>query len=167
MNTHGILRLRFEQLSLVPFIIKPPLLPPQMIRHALNLPITIQMHTRLGQQTPILLQHVLIKAPDRHADPLFALVAPEEEAAAAAAEAARAVLRGAVGREGGVGGEVHGGAGDVVDAEDEAAGLGAALGALAGYALADVLATVRGWEIGREGRRTALEKSCFGGNVMV
>lgn len=106
-----------------------------MVRHALNLPLTIQMDPRLGQQPPVLLQRILIEAADRHADAVAALVAPEEDAAAVAAEAARAGLRGAVGGEGGGRGEVHGGVGDAVDAEDEAAGLGAALGALAGCAL--------------------------------
>lgn len=61
-----------------------------MIRHTLNLILTPQMRLRLGQQPPMLLQNGLIEAPDRQADFVRALVAPEEEAAAFGAEAADA-----------------------------------------------------------------------------
>lgn len=66
-----------------------PLVPLQVIRHARNLVLAPEMPLGVGQQRPPLRQRFLVKRADGQGDARPGLVAPEQEAAALAAEAAR------------------------------------------------------------------------------
>lgn len=76
------------------------------------------MLLRVRQHTPVLAQRILIKAPHAHADPVGPVSLPEQEAAAAGAEAARGILRGVVLGQCGISGVLQRGRGDPADAED-------------------------------------------------
>lgn len=114
------------------FIIPSKLLTHQMIRHAGHLPLTKQVPPGGREQRPVPRQDGRVEAADGEARVVAVVPLPEQEAAAAGAEAALAVRRGRVQPERRPGREGDGGLGHLVGAEDEGARVFAALLALAG-----------------------------------
>lgn len=106
-----------------------------MIRNAGHLPLAEQMSLGRRQQRPVPRQSRPVEATDRETCVVAVVALPEEKAAAVCAEAALAVRRGRVDLERGLGRVLDGGLGQPVGAEDERAGVFAALLALACGAL--------------------------------
>lgn len=106
-----------------------------MIRDARHLPLAEQMPLGRRQERPVSLQSRAVEATHCEAGVVAVVALPEEKAAAVCAEAALAVRRGRVHLERRVGRVFDGGLGQPVGAEDEGAGVFAALLALACGAL--------------------------------
>lgn len=106
-----------------------------MIRNARHLPLTEQMPLGRRQERPVLRQSRPVEATHSETGVVAVVALPEEKAAAVCAEAALAVRRGRVHFECRFGCVLDGGLGQPVGAEDEGAGVFAALLALACGAL--------------------------------